>query len=878
MIELPHSIAAHLAAGGQLIVPSRQRAAAVRRAVAWCHRGSDAVWSTPQVFPWRAWLARRATQCGLPRALSTHEEWLVWRTTLATLVDREAGQPLDSLADGLQRAAAMVAEYGIPETALQDFDSTETHWLREGMAAVRRAATARAAIASFDLALRVAAATTEANLEPKPRLCGISLTPVLRMLGFEAADFIDGSGQGRVVAHAACDRDEELAAIATWARAHLDRDPRARLLVVLPDLDARRAAIDRVLRESLTPNCLAGGAVQAVYEFEGGRPLAEAPEVRAALEVLQALVRPVERAQLAQILEAFHWSPSYGARAQTAEVLRRGPADTIAPAAVASHWRTAAGLGLAAGAIEECIRAFEAARAAIESERHPGLRIAKALAELGWDQNGGTDSVSQQTRAAFGSLLSTLPQVLAAASGARYPTSSHVVSLLSALARREYFAPSIGDTAVTVTAACDHPVVRYDGIWCGGLQSDRWPAPARIDPFVPWELQRSCGVATASAAARLEAAREFLARIAQCGDEVVHSWACADGEAEWSPSVLLHRSSQRDAEHPPRVIEPAPVLASQLRAAAGAVRESLLDVNGLPWNTAVTVPGGSYALAEQSDCPFRAYARTRLVGRDAANWEPGVSALDRGKLLHKVLERFWSQVGSSEQLRSLSHDERERLLESALEVLPIAKEFALDELGGRALMRERLRLQKVIAAALPIEEKRASFVVANLEQELDLRLDALQFKLRPDRVDRLTDGRLVVMDYKSGSHKALDFFGDRPNAVQLFSYARALEEAGERIAGFGNLTFTLRGAKASSVYAAADVLPGRSKKVDWEAFRRSYADVLSALGAEFARGDARVAPRKRACEYCELTPLCRRTEVGLQIALQDADDATEDES
>lgn len=877
MIKLSETVSRHLADGGSLLLPSRQRAAAVRRAVVWSHLETTEVWPTPDVLPVRAWLARLAVQHSLPRTLSFAEEWLSWREHVQRTVPGDGLLSVDSLTDGLQRAAGLVADWQLSERVIASFPTAEAHWLATGMAHLRRAAAEREAIASFDLAARLIE-PIGAGLAQRPKYSGFVPTPALRALGFDAGARLNpfasaaASSAAAVRAHAAHDVDEEHASIAAWARAHLERDPAARLLVVLPDADARRDALDRALIETLTPSAFAGERVAAAHEFEGGRALADAPEVRVALELLQSLVQPVERTQLARVLEEFAWPAPRPLRAAVAQQLRAGNPAPVPPSAVAALWRTTAGKAGASGPIEACIRLFEAARFAMREEPQPTLRLARALDALEWDRVGGSDSVARQTRAAFGALLASLPS-------AAEPTPAALVELLGALARRENFAPSIGDVAVTISGACEHPIVRYDGIWFGGLQSDRWPVPVRLDPYIPWEMQRAAGMPQASAGARLESARTYLDELAASTSELVCSWARNEGEAELTPSVLLRgRTTLGDRRTPPRVVEPSSALAVRLRVAAEFAHERFDDTLGAAWSPSVDVPGGAATLADQAECPFRAYARTRWLRRPAEAWEPGVSPIERGKWLHRVLEKFWGKVRDSQRLAACSETERDALLEDALREIPVEADLANDPLDGRAEARERDRLRQVIKLALTLESKRAPFTVHETETDRVLAIESLKFNVRPDRVDRLADGRLVVMDYKSGKHRALDFLGERPSAVQLFCYALALESDGANIAGFGNLHFALRGAKGAVAAEAKEFLPGAGNVDAWDAIRSTYRERIVALAAEFARGEARILPSKQHCEYCELTPLCRRAEIGAGSAeVEDGADEVEDE-
>ena len=877
MLKLPEAVSRHLAAGGSLLLPSRQRAAALRRAVVWSHLDATDIWPTPDVLPVRAWYARLAVRHSLPRSLSFAEEWLAWREHVRRNVASDGLLSVDSLTDGLQRAAGLAAEWCLTDQIILRYPSAEAHWLATGMAQVRRVAAERGAIASFDLAAQLQTSIGAGRIQ-RPKYMGFAPTPALSAFGFDAGDVLGADDLGALAtttvspvrAHAARDVEDEHASIAAWARAHLERDPAARLLVVLPDADARRDALDRVLIETLTPSAFEGKRAAPVHEFEGGRALADAPEVGIALELLQTLARPVGRQQLARVLDEFEWPASRAQRAAVAEQLRAGSPEPVLPTDVAALWRTTAGKVGASGPIEVCIQQFETARLALWDAQPVTVRLARALDALGWDRVGGSDSAAVQTRAAFGALLAALPSAADTA-------PATVVELLTALARRENFAPSIGDVAITISAACEHPIVRYDGIWFGGLQSDRWPVSVRFDPYVPWELQRAVGMPQTSARLRLESARNYLDALSASAADFVCSWACNDGEAELAPSVLLRgRADLGDAEHPPRVVEPSQTLALRLRDAAPFDRESFDDLRGAAWDTTIDVPGGAATLSDQAECPFRAYARTRLLRRPREAWEPGVSPIERGRWLHRVLEKFWRSIGDSQRLAACSVAELDAELDRALREIPVEADLVTEPLDGRAEARERDRLRRVIKLALDLEKQRAPFAVHETEIDRVLEIESLRFNVRPDRIDRLNDGRLVVMDYKSGAHKALDFLGERPSAVQLFCYARALESDGATVAGFGNLHFQLRGAKGAVAAEAKEFLPGAGKVDAWPAIRASYAARLSAIAAEFAKGDAHIRPSKKACEYCDLTPLCRRNEVSGAIS-DGADEADESE-
>ena len=67
-----------------------------------------------------------------------------------------------------------------------------------------------------------------------------------------------------------------------------------------------------------------------------------------------------------------------------------------------------------------------------------------------------------------------------------------------------------------------------------------------------------------------------------------------------------------------------------------------------------TIRTGSTLLKNQSLCPFNAFAVHRLKAEPLEEPSQGLSAKDRGSLLHDVLYRLWRQWDSSAALNELT--------------------------------------------------------------------------------------------------------------------------------------------------------------------------------------------------------------------------------
>ena len=120
MFRLTKDVASLFELGGTLIVPSRQRAHAVRlaHAVAALAAGRR-VWSSPDVLSLAAWTRREAERVAAdapgaaPRLLSAAEEWLLWRQCALEVTQ---GMPLldaAALGESMQQASALAAEFRI---------------------------------------------------------------------------------------------------------------------------------------------------------------------------------------------------------------------------------------------------------------------------------------------------------------------------------------------------------------------------------------------------------------------------------------------------------------------------------------------------------------------------------------------------------------------------------------------------------------------------------------------------------------------------------------------------------------------------------------------------------------------------------------------
>ena len=139
--------------GGTVVVPTRQRAAAIRLAHTHAQLQQQLKhWHSCDVLPWSAWLARTAENArhgalrGL-RKLGALEEWLLWREAALQAAPELGFLVPASLADALRQSAAAKRDGGLRWSGSP---GSESALLGRVIASVERECQARGAVLGDD--------------------------------------------------------------------------------------------------------------------------------------------------------------------------------------------------------------------------------------------------------------------------------------------------------------------------------------------------------------------------------------------------------------------------------------------------------------------------------------------------------------------------------------------------------------------------------------------------------------------------------------------------------------------------------------------------------------------------------------------------------
>ncbi|MCC5984707.1 MAG: double-strand break repair protein AddB [Rhodobacteraceae bacterium] len=368
-------------------------------------------------------------------------------------------------------------------------------------------------------------------------------------------------------------------------------------------------------------------------------------------------------------------------------------------------------------------------------------------------ESTGAESTGELWRQAAGEAALALMDDLTreAPHGAAMTATDYAAFVAALMAAREVREPVTPDPRVMIWGTLEARVQGADLVILGGLNEGVWPAAPAPDPWLNRAMRADLRLLLPERQIGL-AAHDFQQAVA--APEVVLTRAVRDAEAQTVPSRWLNRLVN---------------LMEGLPAQGGTAALAGMRARGIQWLALARAleadfrhipPGDRHPAPRPAPCPpvevrpdelpvtaisrlirdpYAVYARYVLGLRALDPLHPEPDALLRGTVLHKVLERF-------KALEDPGCDPRAALMATAAEVLEAEVPWA----AARALWAARLA--RVADWFLALDADLPGTPVLT-ERSGRLALPGLGFILtaRPDRIDEWPDGRLHILDYKTGN-------------------------------------------------------------------------------------------------------------------------------
>ncbi len=832
------------------------------------------VWETPDILPWQAWLVRCWNELPLSQQtdlllLNSSQQRYLWQQVIDL---QYAGRLLhiNRLADQAMNTCSLCKDWCIPVfpagTCLNQDAMAFRSWTQEYQRLLEKNHWIdHAGIAEF------LCRHTLLHEQHKLALYGFDeLTPLqqqlMAVLG-KAGCIVQQPAvvnKNRAVrAYRFPDIRDETRSAALWARQIINRETDVSVGIVVPELRASRQHISNIFDEVFHPGLLAGEGYSLYrhYNIALGIPLSEYPLVHIALQILSLGRGKHPLHKLSGILR----SPFI--KGADTEQAFRARFDAALRETGEHEWRLKTLIEFAGSNIERFGNAHSLVNILKEYEIHylscarqqTPAEWARVFTErlrlFGWPGDRSLDSSEYQCLQAWNEALSVLASV---GTVAKPCSGRDALTQLVRITGVTGFQPETPEAPVQIMGWTGAAAMQFDYLWVTGLHDQIWPSAIQPNPYIPLVLQQQARMPDASAELNLHRAKVLTGTLINSAAEVVLSYPAIDADRECRISPVI-REYQVDGS-PLQAGDDADYRYLIHRSAK---LESFADQQAPALSGQATIKGGSGIFRDQAACPFRAFARHRLFAEGLAVVDIGLNAAIRGSLVHRVMQYLWQRLKSSENLHGYSAAALDVLIDSVV-VAAIDEQTKLQpgSLSSRFAALEKERLRNLARGWLIQERERPAFKVIEVENWHSVRVGGLVCNLRIDRIDQLADGRLIILDYKTGEVTPRSWDGERPEDPQLPLYAVCTE--GD-IAAVAYARLKTGAMHFVGIAGMDGLLPGVGAATDeetgvagWTSRLQEWRMVLEHLAEGFLAGNARVDPKNHnTCRYCDLHTLCR---------------------
>ncbi|MCF7981832.1 MAG: PD-(D/E)XK nuclease family protein, partial [Pseudomonadales bacterium] len=670
----------------------------------------------------------------------------------------------------------------------------------------------------------------------------------------------------------ACDNvEQELRFAAHWIKEQIRQQPELRISLVVPDLKQRRSQLERIFSAEFEPQSIlpANARYQLPYNISAGTSLGDAPIICAALTLLklqqgETVINDwLKLIRLPFFFEQEEFHPTLH-RAELAIRQTGYPALTLdqvhkillkvsEPDAALSVW----------------LEALQSAGTLISQGKHPlrhWVQVITTLLDIfQWPGNRRLDSIEFQQISRW---HNALDEFLLMSEICGDVTWEQALGLLNSFISNIEFQAESARSPIQILGMLEGGGLSFDAIWLIGVNDHVWPPSPSPHPLIPIEVQRASNMPHASADKELAFTQSLFNDYLHSTETLIASYALQDQDQSLRASHLL-------ADFPLKTTDNWKVTAYSHPYYPILYESRILETQPDTQAPELADPkqllkGGTQVLKNQASCPFKAFAWHRLNAKPLEDSAYHITPQQKGIMLHRALELVWRRLKNTEEMTHISPAELDEVVNNAAAsaVLNLAKTRP-DLLGDSMIKLEIVRLKELTRAWLFIEEARQPFSVVATEYSAIIQITDTPLRIRIDRIDRLQDGSLLLIDYKTGACSIKDWQGERLEEPQLPLYSLCLETdlwGGDISAlAFAQINSDKQGfvgiSREENIAAGITSLDKTrfwDMPVEWTELISEWRTRLENLMQSFKAGQANVDPKSLGtCKYCHLSALCR---------------------
>ena len=707
------------------------------------------------------------------------------------------------------------------------------------------------------------------------------LSELFEQQGVKVTEVRPDAGAACIAKNVFDNERSELAAVLQSARKQLEIAPKQNIAVVIPDLQHKYRQVQELARDVFYPDWspLMVRQQGAAYRFSLGQPLIDLAPITTALSLIEFFRGPIKVTDLKRVFRSHYLGDlsvaggdSGRGKFELLEILAELRVHRLSLAKLKEVYEQYLNGTEESPARQDMLSFLEQALTlqgqiqqqlndTKEANGFASLSFAEWLAAFeewlalwGWGTAVDADQASSHEYQLQQRWNSVKEELIGLSLLQKTAGFARVIDLLKKQLRDAVFLPKANSTPIIISGTLEAIGRDVDTMFVTGMHED-FPKPAPLDAFIPNRILAQHHHPHASVEQDLEYQKKVIANLLACSSKYQLSYAKTSDKAadiERSASPLFDKEGWQPLECEPVVV-------------ANMCLESYQDVTGPALDQMENVRGGAKIFENQSNCAFRAFASHRLGLRLEQENEFGLDALDRGNIVHYLLETLWGEIKSQENLARLSEEQLNVLIDQHIERACFENVLKLAEEKQRLLLHETNRLRSLLKEWMQLELKRPTpFKVLARELKGQSVLAGVPYRYVIDRVDELEDGRHVVIDYKTGEVDRKDCSGERIKSPQLPLYALSISDLNSKQSLAGISFAKVKRWKCDYQELADDGifrLSSRHTKAraeQWNQESARWHEQFESLARAFCDGDAQVNPiDQNTCKYCEFDALCR---------------------
>ena len=422
------------------------------------------------------------------------------------------------------------------------------------------------------------------------------------------------------------------------------------------------------------------------------------------------------------------------------------------------------------------------------------------------------------------------------------------------------------DSTIDIYGFYENPTREYDAIWLMNMNDNFWPNQEEYNPFLSKKIQEKNNLFNASYHKQFY--QDKVARLSKLSKELSISFSLRDNDISLSPSpwnkekIIIHRLFENQSRS---LVEENQCYVTDHQAPAIKVSNELI------------IKSGCKTIENQNKCPAWAFYANRLgCSRYEEDEQYEITRRSEGTLVHRILELFWRNCKTSDQLLSYDDGELSNNLEIAISEALSEFELEHNELDSRLLSMEQNFLKSLIYSWLKEEKTRPKFSIHALEKSYAIKISKLKFNIRIDRIDFINKKNKLLIDYKTAKNPTSrkELFSDSLEDLQLPIYACFIpikDLSGIAIGHINRDKINLYGILANDSNSIAKQLNSKidnSNITDWDMLIKVWKERIEAIAEHYLSGDASVKFKERIdFTYCDVLSLLRLAEKKHQFEL-----------